>query len=90
MTPKLKSKDHLKGDGCPILPPRPKKNDSSGQSVAMLGTPAASHASDTGLTTSGVEVVSIRWIWWLLIRSVASWLARAGLDWLSRSRIVTR
>ena len=47
----------------------------------MHGTPAASHASETGLTVSGVEVVSIRSIWSELIRSFATCAAalRVGL-----------
>ena len=53
------------------------------------GTPAASQASETGLTTSGVEVVSIRSTLSLLISAFANWLARAGSDCESLSMIST-
>ena len=39
--------------------PRPKYHACHGSTVEMHGTPAASHASATGLTTSGVEDASI-------------------------------
>ena len=60
--------------------PRPKYQASHGTTVEMHGTPAASHASETGLTVSGVEVVSIRSTLELLIRSLATCAERCGLD----------
>ena len=80
---------HLNGDGAPGLAPRPKYQASHGITVDRQGTPAASHASDTGFTVSGVVVVSMRSILSLLISALASWLARAGSDCVSRSRIST-
>lgn len=53
-----------------------KKEGSSGQLVAIRGIPATSHASDTGFTISGVDVVSSEWMCRLLTSSLASWLAR--------------
>ena len=55
----------------------------------MHGTPAASAASATGFTVSGVEVASIRSTLSLLIRSPATLAACAGADWLSLSMIST-
>src|SRR3954451_19863914 len=71
------------------LAPRPKYHASQGTTVEMHGTPAASHASATGLTVSGVDVVSMRSTASELIRSLATWAARCGSDWLSLSTIVT-
>jgi hypothetical protein len=79
----------LNGDGSPGLAPRPKYQASHGMTVEMHGTPAASHASETGLTTSGVEVTSIRSILSLLINALANWLARDGSDCESLSMIST-
>jgi len=42
------------------LPPRPKYHASHGITVERQGTPAASQASATGFTTSGVDVTSIK------------------------------
>jgi hypothetical protein len=53
----------------------------------MHGTPAASQASETGLTTSGVDDASMKSIWSELMRPLATSAARCGLDWLSRARI---
>ena len=80
---------YLNGDGCPGFAPRPKYHASHGTTVEMHGTPAASHASETGLTVSGVEVVSMRSTLSLWIRSFATCAARAGSDWLSLSMIST-
>ncbi len=55
----------------------------------MQGIPAASQASATGLVVSGVEETSIRLTWSRSIRSRATSPARAGLDWLSLTRIST-
>ena len=46
----------------------------------MHGTPAASQASETGFTTSGVDVASIRSTLSLWIRSLATCAARDGVD----------
>ena len=54
------------------LAPRPKYHASHGTTVEMHGTPAASQASETGLTVSGVEVASIRSTLSPLIRSLAT------------------
>ena len=79
----------MNGDGAPGLAPRPKYQASHGITVDRQGTPAASHASDTGLIVSGVETTSIMSIWSLLMSVLASWLARDGSDCVSRSRITT-
>ena len=55
----------------------------------MQGTPAASDASETGLTVSGVEVASMRSTFWEWIRSLATVALVAGVDWLSRVTIST-
>ena len=78
--PKAKWYVHLKGEGCPGFPPRPKYQASQGITVERQGTPAASQASATGFTTSGVEVTSIKSILSSLMRDLASWPARAGSD----------
>ena len=62
------------------MAPRPKYQASHGMTVETHGTPAASHASETGFTTSGVEVTSIRSTLSLLMSALANWLARAGSD----------
>src|SRR4051794_33383235 len=77
-TPKLKWYVHLNGDGLPGLAPRPKYHASHGQTVVMHGTPAASHASATGLIVSGVDVASMRSIWLPLMSSLATWPERCG------------
>jgi hypothetical protein len=71
----------------PSFAPRPKYHASHGSTVEMHGTPAASQASATGLTTSGVDEASIMSIWSELIRPLATSAARWGLDWLSRGTI---
>jgi len=55
----------------------------------MHGTPAASEASETGLTVSGVEVASMMSTLLPLMRLLATWALRAGSDWLSLSTICT-
>ena len=55
----------------------------------MHGTPAASHASETGLTVSGVEVASIRSTFWFVIRSLATCEPTEGVDCPSRETIST-
>src|SRR5438477_13038420 len=55
----------------------------------MQGTPAASDASDTGLTVSGVEVASMRSTFGPWIRSLATWAATDGVDWPSLLMIST-
>src|SRR3954454_19104422 len=55
----------------------------------MHGTPAASHASDTGLTVSGVEDVSIRSTFWPEIKLLACCAECCGSDWLSFVMILT-
>jgi hypothetical protein len=79
---------NLNGDGLPGLAPRPKYQASHGTIVEMHGTPAASQASETGLTVSGVDVVSIRSILLPLIRSLATAAPRAGSDCPSLSMMV--
>ena len=79
-TPKQKWYVNLNGDGSPGLAPRPKYHASQGTTVEMHGTPAASHASETGFTVSGVEVVSIRSTPSVLMRSLATCEARCGSD----------
>jgi hypothetical protein len=69
------------------LAPRPKYHACHGSTVDMQGTPAASHASETGLTTSGVDDASIRSTVLALMSSLATWAARSGLDWLSLGMI---
>src|SRR2546425_812539 len=71
-TPKQKWYEYLNGEGWPGFAPRPKYHASHGMVVEMHGTPAASQASATGLTVSGVDVVSIRSTWSLLIRLFAN------------------
>ena len=68
------------GEGLPGFAPRPKYQASHGTTVEMHGTPAASHASETGLTTSGVDVVSIRSTFSEWIRSFATCAATLGVD----------
>ena len=80
---------NLNGDGPSGLPPRPKYQASHGTTVEMHGTPAASQASDTGLTVSGVEVVSMRSIASPVISSLATCALRCGFDWLSLSMTTT-
>src|ERR1700730_1420369 len=82
-TPKQKWKEYLNGEGWPGFAPRPKYHASHGTTVETHGTPAASQASETGLTVSGVEVVSMRSTFWPWIRSLATWALVAGVDWLS-------
>jgi hypothetical protein len=67
--------------------PRPKYQASQGTTVDTHGIRAASQASDTGLTVSGVEETSIRSIFWVLMRSAATLAACWGLDPLSRLMI---
>src|ERR1700730_2340275 len=88
-TPKQKWKEYLNGDGWPGFAPRPKYHASHGTTVEMHGTPAASDASETGLTTSGVEVASIRSTWVEVISCCATWAAVAGTDCESFSMICT-
>src|SRR6202049_1956779 len=88
-TPKQKGKVHLTGDGWPGWAPRPKYPASHGTTVEMQGTPAASEASETGFTVSGVEVVSMRSTFCCEIRSPATCAAVVGVDWLSRVTIST-
>src|SRR5947208_13687568 len=77
------------GDCSGLFAPRPKYQASHGTTEVMYGTPAASAASDTGFTTSGVEVASIRSTLLPLIRSPATFAACAGADWLSFVTICT-
>src|SRR5581483_11807448 len=69
--------------------PRPKYHASHGTTVVMYGTCAASQASATGFTTSGVEVASMRSTFVPLISWPATFAACAGADWLSLLTIVT-
>ena len=87
--PKLKWYVHLNGFLPPGLAPRPKYQASHGWTVERHGTPAASHASATGLFVSGVDVESIRSIFEPLIRLFASAPALCGLDCVSLSMILT-
>src|SRR5581483_8256942 len=79
LTPKQKWMPARKGDLVGSFAPRPKYHASHGTTVVMYGTCAASQASATGFTTSGVEVASIR----------STFAACAGADWLSLLTIVT-
>src|SRR5487761_717459 len=81
--PKLKRYEKWNGCGPPGFAPRPKYHASHGSTVPTHGTPAASHASATGLTTSGVDVASMRSTLLLWISVFATCAAVAGLDWLS-------
>src|SRR3974377_351028 len=58
--PKAKGYVHLKGDGWPGFPPRPKNEPPQDTPDERKAPPAASQASATGFTTSGVEVTSIK------------------------------
>jgi len=55
----------------------------------MHGTPAASQASETGFTVSGVEVASIRSTFWFWMRSWATCAPTDGVDCPSRETIST-
>src|SRR5207302_7433990 len=88
-TPKQKWKVYLNGEGCPGLAPRPRYHASHGTTVEMHGTPAASQASDTGFTVSGVDVASMRSTFWPEIRSLARCDPTEGVDWPSRETIST-
>ena len=87
--PKLNTYDQRNGDGWPGFAPRPKYHASHGSTVPTHGTPAASQASATGLTTSGVEVASMRSTLSLWMSVLATCAAVAGLDWLSLPTIFT-
>src|SRR3981081_1495381 len=88
-TPKQKWNVNLKGEGCPGLAPRPRYQASHGTTVEMHGTPAASQASETGLTVSGVEVASMRSNSWLWRRSRVHGAPTEGVDCESRETIST-
>src|ERR1700730_15732493 len=88
-TPKQKWYENLNGEGCPGFAPRPRHHASHGTPVETQGTPAASAASETGLTVSGVDVVNMRSTFCCWIRSFAACAAVAGVDWLSRGTIWT-
>src|SRR3981081_1685098 len=88
-TPKQKWNVNLKGDGCPTLAPRPRYQASHGTTVEMHGTPAASQASETGFTVSGVEVASMISTFWFWIRSCAICAPTDGVDCESRETIST-
>src|SRR5579884_480812 len=77
------------GDFVGSFAPRPKYHASHGTTVVTYGTPAASAASATGFTTSGVDVASMRSTPCPWMRSFATFAACAGADWLSRSTICT-
>src|SRR5438128_3149743 len=80
---------YLKVVDWPILPPSPRYQACHGTTVEMHGTPAASHAAETGFTVSGVDVVSMRSTFWLWIRSCATCEPTDGVDWPSRESIST-
>src|SRR6185369_5391639 len=88
-TPKQKWYVYLNGLGSPGFAPRPKYHASHGTTVEMHGTPAASQASETGLTVSGVDVVSMRSTCSPLMRSWATCEERCGSDCPSLSTMVT-
>src|SRR5213080_4825072 len=77
------------GDFVGSFAPRPKYQASHGTTVVTYGTPAASAASATGLTVSGVDVARIRSTPWPWMRSLATFAACEGADWLSRCTIST-
>src|SRR5262245_17122751 len=77
------------GDFVGSFAPRPKYQASHGTTVVTYGTPAASAASATGLTVSGVEVARIRSTFCPWMRSFATFAACGGADWLSRWTIWT-
>src|SRR5262245_11559309 len=88
-TPKQKWYVYLNASFWSGVASRPKYHACHGTTVEMQGTPAASQASATGLTVSGVDVVSMRSTPSPLMRSFATWAERCGLDWLSLSMIST-
>ena len=65
------------------MAPRPKYHASQGTTVEMHGTPAASAASEAGLTDSGVDVASSRSTPSEWIRSLATCALTDGVAWLS-------
>src|SRR5262245_60539482 len=77
------------GDFVGSLAPRPKYHASHGTTVVTYGTPAASAASATGFTVSGVDVARIRSTFCPWMRSFATFAACGGADWLSRWTICT-
>src|SRR5919204_6805070 len=75
--PKQKWTPYWNGDFVGPFAPRPKYHASHGTTVVMYGTPAASAASATGLTVSGVDVARIRSTFEPWIRSPATFAACA-------------
>ena len=73
----------------PMVPPRPRNQASQGTMVPRHGTWALSHWSDTGLTVSGADVVSMMSTLFWVISCWATWAARVSLDWLSAVKIST-